>query len=60
MRHWQLFGKNWGRTGYILAIAFNKIYGGRNDDGAYAVQQTSDGGYIRAGLISFRAGLTIS
>jgi hypothetical protein len=30
-------------------IVWKKIYGGSNDDRCYAVQQTSDGGYVLAG-----------
>ncbi len=38
-------------------IIWAKTYGGTNDDWAYSVQQTSDGGYIVAGLTrSFGAG----
>jgi uncharacterized delta-60 repeat protein len=38
-------------------IIWAKTYGGTNDDLAYSVQQTSDGGYILAGLTrSFGAG----
>ena len=31
------------------AIAWQKTYGGSNDDWAYSIQQTADGGYIVAG-----------
>lgn len=31
------------------SITWKKIYGGNNDDRCYAVQQTTDGGYILAG-----------
>jgi predicted secreted protein len=38
-------------------ITWQKTYGGASSDGAYAVQQTSDGGYIVAGYTaSFGAG----
>jgi hypothetical protein len=38
-------------------IIWDKTYGGTNDDHAYSVQQTSDGGYIVAGTTwSFGAG----
>jgi len=38
-------------------IIWAKTYGGTNDDGAFSVQQTSDGGYILAGETnSFGAG----
>jgi len=38
-------------------IIWAKTYGGTNDDNAYSVQQTSDGGYIVAGMTwSFGAG----
>jgi gliding motility-associated-like protein len=30
-------------------MAWQRTYGGSNDDGAYDVQQTSDGGYVMAG-----------
>ncbi|MFZ8835359.1 MAG: T9SS type A sorting domain-containing protein [Candidatus Caldipriscus sp.] len=33
----------------MSATYFAKIYGGTNSEGAYSVQQTSDGGYIVAG-----------
>jgi len=36
---------------------WNKTFGGREDDGAYSIQPTSDGGYIlMVGSISFGAG----
>lgn len=39
-------------------ITFNKIYGGSENDWAYAVKQTSDGGYILAGSThSYGAGI---
>jgi len=38
-------------------IDWQRIYGGSNDDKAYSIQQTSDGGYIVAGVTaSFGAG----
>ncbi|MFZ8835352.1 MAG: T9SS type A sorting domain-containing protein [Candidatus Caldipriscus sp.] len=41
----------------MLATSFAKTYGGTDWDGAYSVQQTSDGGYIVAGYTgSFGAG----
>jgi hypothetical protein len=41
----------------MSAISFAKTYGGTNDDKAYSVKQTSDGGYIVAGsTASFGAG----
>jgi len=41
----------------MSAISFVKTYGGTNDDKAYSVKQTSDGGYIVAGsTASFGAG----
>ncbi len=30
-------------------VQWQKTYGGRSDDEAYSIQQTSDGGYIVAG-----------
>ncbi len=46
-------------TQYAYAqVRFAKTYGGTNDDVAYSVQQTSDGGYIVAGETwSFGTGL---
>ena len=46
------------QTWLILTnLTFNKTYGGSGVDWAYAVQQTSDGGYILAGeTLSFGAG----
>jgi len=39
------------QTWHILTnLTFNKTYGGSGVDWAYAVQQTSDGGYILAGV----------
>jgi len=36
---------------------WEKTYGGRNDDSAYSIQQTNDGGYIVAGYTnSFGSG----
>ncbi len=38
-------------------VQWAKTYGGANSDGAFSVQQTSDGGYIVAGVTySFGAG----
>jgi hypothetical protein len=38
-------------------MMWNKTYGGTNDDGAYALVQTNDGGYALAGdTFSFGAG----
>ncbi|OGF63671.1 MAG: hypothetical protein A2Y62_02155 [Candidatus Fischerbacteria bacterium RBG_13_37_8] len=52
-----------GRNAWVLKlnasgnITWQKIYAGENNDYAYAVKQTSDGGYIVAGLTtSFGAG----
>jgi hypothetical protein len=46
-------------TQYAYAVTFAKTYGGTSNDWATSVQQTSDGGYIVAGLtISFGAGLS--
>lgn len=33
-----------------------KVYGGTGEDGGYSIEQTSDGGYIVAGLAHFGAG----
>ena len=42
---------------YAQVVKFAKTYGGTDDDGAYSVQHTSDGGYIVAGYTaSFGAG----
>jgi hypothetical protein len=56
------FGAGWDDI-YIIKLDVNgnkvwqKIYGGSNDDKAYSIQQTKDGGYIVAGgTNSFGAG----
>ncbi len=38
------------KTDSIGNLQWQKTYGGSNDDGAYAIQLTNDGGYIIAGL----------
>jgi hypothetical protein len=43
-------------TQSAYAVAFAKTYGGTNYDDAFSVRQTSDGGYIVAGVTSFGAG----
>ena len=49
------FGGAGGSDFWILkldsdgSVAWQKTYGGSNDDYAYAIQQTSDGGYILTG-----------
>jgi hypothetical protein len=51
------FGANW--DAWILKldgngdIQWQNAYGGTNDDYAYSIQQTSDGGYVVAGAMSF-------
>ena len=46
-----------GLPNQIRAISFAKTFGGGDGDGAYSIQQTSDGGYIVAGgTSSFGAG----
>jgi arginine repressor len=37
------------KTDSLSNIVWSKVYGGPNDDEAYAVQQTTDGGYIVGG-----------
>jgi len=37
-------------------VIWQKTYGGSNYDSAYSIQQTTDGGYIVAGIYSFWAG----
>jgi hypothetical protein len=37
---------------YSYAVTFAKSYGGTRYDVGYSVQQTSDGGYIMAGLFT--------
>jgi hypothetical protein len=58
-----LFGDNYNSDVYILklnsdgSLAWQKKYVGSNDDYAYSIQQTTDGGYIVAGSTnSFGAG----
>ena len=51
---WDIFLIKTDANGNII---WAKTYGGTNDDNAYSVQQTSDGGYIVAGMTwSFGAG----
>ena len=42
------------------SITWKKIYGGDNDDRCYAVQPTSDGGYILAGTSNSNNGDIVS
>jgi uncharacterized delta-60 repeat protein len=44
---------------YAQVVKFAKTYGRTNDDGAYSVQQTSDGGYIVAGETFSSGGSTL-
>jgi hypothetical protein len=37
------------KTDSVASVLWSKIYGGGNDDQAYCIQQTTDGGYIMAG-----------
>ena len=47
------------KLGSSGTIEWQKTYGGADDDGAFSVQQTSDGGYIVSGATkSFGAGST--
>lgn len=54
--------KNWGQDAWIVKLdtegelQWERTLGGNDDDGAYSIRQTDDGGYIAAGFSSSEDG----